>query len=171
MKRMTWNILCARSYPFLLFLVSSTFSILATETILSKSPLGRNLLTIADRGPFDLNLYTIYTADAKLGYRPVLGSSTYNAFGTRLNSYDPEMRPRVPRILFLGDSVTSRESIIVPLKRLYGENRFEFWNAGVEGYNTLNEVEFYKRYNAAIEPDQVVLFFHNNDFQPTPVIF
>ena len=45
----------------------------------------------------------------------------------------------------------------------------EYWNAGVEGYSTLQELEYYRRYLAGIQADHVVLVFHLNDFVTTPV--
>jgi hypothetical protein len=51
------------------------------------------------------------------------------------------------------------------------ESGLEYWNAGVESFNTIQELEFYKRYNSEILPDHVVLTFHLNDFRTTPVAF
>jgi hypothetical protein len=57
------------------------------------------------------------------------------------------------------------------LEELLGSEVFEYWNAGIEGYATAQEVAYYRRYLAALEPDRVVLTFHLNDFQSTPVTF
>ena len=45
------------------------------------------------------------------------------------------------------------------------------WNAGVESFNTVQEVNYYRRYNAAVVPDHVILAFHLNDFGTTPIAF
>jgi hypothetical protein len=117
------------------------------------------------------DLRTIFTVDPKFGYRPIVGNILYNIYGTKDNSYSIEKRQDVKRLLFIGDSVTWRGKIIDALRRLYGEENFEYWNAGVETYNTVQELNFYKEYNAAINPDHVILSFHLNDFQTTPIAF
>ena len=113
----------------------------------------------------------IYTADADLGYRPVLGTKRYNEFGTHLNSYDVNENAGKTRLLFIGDSVTERRRIVDGLREAYGEERYEYWNAGVGGFNTPQEVKWYLRWNHKIRPDHVILTFHNNDFLVTPVAF
>ena len=73
-------------------------------------------------------------------------------------------------MLFIGDSVTARGKIIEALRDIYGDN-YEYWNAGVESFNTIQEVNFYKQYNHRIKPDHVILTFSINDFETTPVAF
>jgi len=119
----------------------------------------------------DSRIRTTFTVDDDMGFRPILGNGFYNRFGTLENKYDPEKKPGTTRLLFVGDSVTERAAIIDGLKALYGESRFEYWNAGVESFNTVQEVSFYKKFNAAIHPDHVILTFHMNDFETTPVAF
>ena len=77
----------------------------------------------------------------------------------------------VERVLYIGDSVTHRGRIVGALKALYGDAHYEHWNAGVESFNTVQEVEYYRSYNRAIRPDHIVLTLHNNDFGITPVAF
>ena len=113
----------------------------------------------------------VYTLDPDFGFRPLLGNDVYNRFGTLVNDYRGEKQPGRRRVLFLGDSVTRRGKIIAGLKKLYGSEGIEYWNAGVESFNTPQEVLFYKRFNASLRPDQVVLTFHLNDFETTPVVF
>jgi hypothetical protein len=117
------------------------------------------------------DLFTRYTIDPSFGFRPILGTDAYSIYGTQPNSYSAVKPEGVTRVLFIGDSVTARGGIIKALKRLYGERHLEYWNAGVGGFNTVQEVEYYKRYNAAIRPDHVVLTFVFNDFATTPVAF
>lgn len=112
-----------------------------------------------------------YTIDEDLGFRPVLGTGEYSKFGTVVNDYPEEKAPGVRRVLFLGDSVTHRWRIQRILVNRCRDTPVEFWNAGVEAFNTGQEVEYYLRFNHAIDPDHVTLVFHNNDFVATPVAF
>lgn len=119
----------------------------------------------------------VWVLDDTIGFRPLLTSepdseeAVFSRFGTRLNTHPATKRPGVERLLFMGDSVTYRAFIIDELRKIYGVRDFEYWNAGVESYNTRQEVELFRRYNHAIEPDHVVLTLHINDFQVTPVVF
>ena len=74
-------------------------------------------------------------------------------------------------MLFAGDSVTFRGRIVAAVRARYGETGYEYWNAGVESFNTVQELRWYRRYNAVLAPDEVVLTFHPNDFETTPVAF
>lgn len=118
-----------------------------------------------------------FTVDPEMGFRPVLGYRAhegryvYSDFGTIVNDYPAKKRADVERLLFLGDSVTARGRIIAGLRELYGEAGYEYWNAGVESFNTRQEVLFYQRFNHRLEPDHVILTVHINDFQVTPVAF
>ncbi len=115
--------------------------------------------------------YNIFTVDPEFGFRPILGNGLYNQYGTKENNYPFQKRPDVTRLLFIGDSVTHRAKIINAIKDIYGQEKYEYWNAGVESYNTVQEVSYYKRYNAALKPDHVILTFHINDFETTPIAF
>ena len=109
--------------------------------------------------------------DDELGYMPLLEEGSYSSYGTKVNNYSLSKPLSVKRILFVGDSVTEEALIIENLKKLYGEEHYEYWNAGVRGFNTHQELIFYKRYNKRIRPDHVILTFHLNDFTTTPVVF
>jgi len=117
------------------------------------------------------NLHEIYTVDPKFGFRPILGTHMYSKYGTISNSYTFKKPAQKRRLLFIGDSVTQAGHIINGLRKLYGEEEFEYWNAGVGSFNTIQEVNFYKAYNHTIQPDHVILTFHLNDFETTPVAF
>lgn len=41
----------------------------------------------------------------------------------------------------------------------------------MDGYDTVQELAYYRRYGAALEPDHVVLVYHFNDTSLTPVLF
>ena len=112
-----------------------------------------------------------WAIDPEFGFRPVLGNDNYNEYGTKVNSYGIAKRPGVRRLVFMGDSVTARGRIIDGLRRFYGEDKFEYWNAGVESFNLVQEAGFYKKYNRPLKPDDVILTFHLNDFETTPVVF
>jgi len=112
-----------------------------------------------------------FQPDEEAGYLPKTESQEYDANGCLRNNYKLEKPPGVKRILFIGDSVTHRARIVNGLRKLYGEKGYEYWNAGVESFNTLQELVLYRRYNSKIKPDQVVLTFHNNDFMQTPIVY
>jgi hypothetical protein len=112
-----------------------------------------------------------FVVDPNFGFRPVLGDGPYTRFGTHANDYAAAKPPGVNRLLFIGDSVTHRGQIVEALRAVYGSQKYEYWNAGVESFNTVQEVEYYRRFNRAINPDHVILTFHLNDFETTPVAF
>ncbi len=117
------------------------------------------------------DLAKVFTVDPDFGFRPILGNDLYNEFGTLKNSYSIDRAPGVTRLLFIGDSVTSRGRIIDALKELYGEEAYEYWNAGVESFNTAQEARYCRTYNLRIKPDHVILTFVYNDFGTTPIAF
>jgi hypothetical protein len=116
----------------------------------------------------DLSTFVI---DPTFGFRPVLGDGPYTRFGTLANTYAAAKSPGVRRLLFIGDSVTHRGHIVDALRAAYGSQRYEYWNAGVESFNTVQEVQYYRRFNRPIHPDHVILTFHLNDFETTPAAF
>ena len=111
-----------------------------------------------------------FVADSELGYRPTFSmnneKSRYRGdFGTLKNNYKADAKTNRTKLLFVGDSVTHRAKIVNALKQRLGESNFEFWNAGVEGYNTEQELILYKKWNHKIEADRVILTLHHNDYQ------
>jgi hypothetical protein len=112
-----------------------------------------------------------FVLDPDFGFRPVLGVGPYTRFGTLANDYAAAKPPGVSRLLFMGDSVTHRSHIVDALRAEYGSQQYEYWNAGVESFNTVQEVKYYRRFNRSIHPDHVILTFHLNDFETTPVAF
>jgi len=113
--------------------------------------------------------YTTFHENEECGYLPITSHGEYGPEGCLANDYDVN-NPKGTRVLFAGDSVTHRARIIEALKKLYSEQDYEYWNAGVESFNTLQEWVFYREHNHAIKPDHVVLTFHNNDFRATPMV-
>ncbi len=120
---------------------------------------------------FPVGQLTDYTPDDECGYLPKINGENYGPQGCVYNDYKLEKTPGRLRVLFVGDSVTHRGRIIDALRKLYGEDKFEYWNAGVESFNTAQEVVLYRRYNRQIKPDLVILTFHNNDFMQTPLVY
>jgi hypothetical protein len=112
----------------------------------------------------------IFQVDEALGFRPVLGGAGYGPHGCKWNEYAPEKPPDKRRILFIGDSVTDRHKIIDALRARLGEG-FEYWNGGVPAYATEQEVAYYRDYLGGIDADHVVLTFHLNDYETTPIVF
>ena len=106
-----------------------------------------------------------FQTDPEVGYLPIPGTDYYDHNGCQPNEYRPEDRRGRKRVLFVGDSVTRRGTLIQALRALYGDRHFEYWNAGVEGFNIAQELALYRRDNHKIKPDLVVLTFHNNDYQ------
>jgi tetratricopeptide (TPR) repeat protein len=101
-----------------------------------------------------------------------------NDSGQRGAEVEPR-QPRERRILFLGDSFTIGSSLreadlFVPqigqLLHERTERPIQTINAGVDGYNTLQEMGYYHLYGRSLDPDIVVLcFFIGNDFRDNAV--
>jgi hypothetical protein len=112
----------------------------------------------------------IIELDDELGYRPVLGGRSYATHGAKWNDYPLERTSGKRRLLFLGDSVVDRQRVMNALAARLGED-YEYWNAGVFGYSTEQEFLYYRDYLGSIEADHVILVFHLNDYEVTPVVF
>ncbi len=157
-----------------LLLISVATAILITELVLriimpyASFGTGRELSWArhgADR------LREIFTIDPEFGFRPTLGTGCRDEYGIKAHNYAIEKMPGVVRLLFVGDSVTNRGRIVQAIRDIYGEESYEYWNAGVGSFNTEQELAFYRSYNHKINPDHVILTFHLNDFDATPVVF
>jgi hypothetical protein len=112
-----------------------------------------------------------YRHDDVLGYIPKMGAGyTYTEFGTKRNDFSANRTPGVRRLLFMGDSISDIGYTMDALKKI-SDGNIEFWNSGVSGYSTFQEVTYFSRYTRPIKPDRIVLEFCLNDFDGTPVIF
>jgi len=129
----------------------------------------------------------VASPDPHLGYglRPGLATTVrgiavrVNAFGLRGPSVPARPAPGTHRVLALGDSATFGEGLAeddsfpVQLERELtarsGEG-YEVLNAGVQGYNTENELAFLRARGLALEPETVVVGFNLNDFDYAPVM-
>jgi len=114
--------------------------------------------------------FGIFQLDDELGFRPVLGGEGYGPHGCKWNEYVLEKPPGKRRLLFIGDSVTERHKVIDALHELWGED-YEYWNAGVPAYATEQEYLYYRDYLGSIDADHVILTFHLNDYETTPIVF
>jgi len=112
-----------------------------------------------------------FELDDEMGYRPILGKGLKYSEEGIFGGQPTEKTPGKTRILFIGDSVTARGKIIRALTSEYKENFLEVLNAGVEGFNVIQEVKFYRRYNKLVHPDIVVLTLHNNDLEFFPALY
>ena len=158
----------------LLLLTTVSLSVLAVEVVFRVTRPQRAFRAASELENFRLNpedLTRHFEIDPGFGFRPILGGELYSEYGTRANEYVIEQPTDKTRLLFLGDSVTARGHIVEAIRDLYGDERYEYWNAGVESFNTVQEVNYYRRYNAAVMPDHVILTFHLNDFGTTPIAF
>ena len=54
------------------------------------------------------DLTRVFTVDPDFGFRPLLGNTSYNEYGTLNNKYSLEPSPGVTRLLFIGDSINAR---------------------------------------------------------------
>lgn len=112
-----------------------------------------------------------YEPDPELGFRPIAGGKIFDEHGARYHQYPIEKRPGVRRVLFVGDSVTFRGQIVRGLRGLFGEQGYEYWNAGVESYGTMEEAIYLRDSIADLDADHIVLTFHPNDSYSTPACF
>ncbi len=117
----------------------------------------------------------LYVLDSELVYRPGPNNPDFGPHGALVNDYPLAKQEGVQRVLFVGDSVVQRESVTQAFRDaaqdLARDVDVEFWSLGVEGYDTFQELELFRRYGAALQPDQVVLFYSHNDTRRTPIFF
>jgi hypothetical protein len=114
--------------------------------------------------------FGIYELDEQLGFRPIAGGQGYGPHGAHWNEYALEKAPGKRRLLFLGDSVTERHKVIDALAARLGDG-FEYWNAGVPAWATEQEFLYYRDHLGSLQADHVILTFHLNDYEITPIVF
>ena len=101
-----------------------------------------------------------------------------NSLGLRDYEYSIEKPENKKRVIFLGDSFTFGWG--VPLEKLYSkqvekmlnseEKKVEVINMGVGNYNSIMEVELFKRRGLTLDPDMVILMYFVNDTEPVPPV-
>jgi lysophospholipase L1-like esterase len=164
----------------LYLLVTGTIFCVAGE-ILSRA------VNLPDRvNGFPRRLY-VATDDPHLPYTLRPGLTTMlrgipvhvNEFGLRGPAVSAVPAPGVHRVLALGDSATfgerlpAEEAFPAVLEReltARSRERWEVLNAGVQGYNTEDELAFLRSRGLALRPETVVVGFNLNDFDWSPVI-
>ena len=116
-----------------------------------------------------------FQGDPELGVVPLMGEGReYTLYGTRRTGhpvYPVERRPGWQRVVMLGDSIAFIGYTQTALEERLAGRPLELWNAGVYGYSTAQEVNYYRRFVRPLKPDLVLLLFCLNDFDGTPVIF
>lgn len=102
-----------------------------------------------------------------------------NSFGLRGPEISQTPAPGTRRLLVLGDSVAFGYRMEEPdtfVEQLRGElerragGSWEVLNAGIEGYNTVNEVAYLRSSLLQLEPQTIVLLFNLNDYDDGPVM-
>ncbi len=91
-----------------------------------------------------------------------------NAFGLRGPDVSATKRPRVIRVLCLGDSCTFGSlqpypELLQAILDQHSPGRFEVLNGGVIGYTSVHGLEWFERELGRLNPDVVTLFFGWND--------
>ncbi len=117
--------------------------------------------------------------DRILGYEPVANRGEFNSLALRdFERYTRKKPANTKRILVVGDSVTYGSGVDISTtypkfleKLLEREGSFEVLNGGVEGYNTVQEVEWFMRHLRFLEPDVVILGYTLNDRGINQVIY
>jgi lysophospholipase L1-like esterase len=101
------------------------------------------------------------------------GETSYNEFGLRDDPILPKSSSEY-RILALGDSVTYGSGVdqdkifTVRLQQLLSTRlgrRVRVINAGVGGYNTVQELTFLRKTGLSFKPDLILLMYVSNDFE------
>jgi len=132
--------------------------------VANSGPLGRRALRRNAR---------VLLRNHSLGHRDILLST--NALGFRDR---PLTEKTVPRVLFLGDSITmadylhEEETFVRRVEALASEygTRIETINAGVGAASIGDELALWQETGAVVRPDVVVLCFYLNDFQRSPAM-
>lgn len=94
-----------------------------------------------------------------------------NKKGLRGTEYSYEKPSDVHRILMLGDSylfgwgLNLDDTLPVILEKCLNK-KYEVINAGIYGYNTVQEIEYLKREGIRYNPDVVIIYFVMNDIEP-----
>lgn len=173
-----WSVLAARGRGWLgnalLVLVSLAVTLLVLE--LAMRPFSVTFSAgNATRNVFgEKSTRPGFQRDQELGFVPVMGEGReYTPYGTRRAGHPVhpvERRPGWQRVVMLGDSIVAIGYTQKALEGRLAGRPLEFWNAGVYGYSTAQEVNYYRRFVRPLKPDRVLLHFCLNDFDGTPVI-
>ena len=155
-----------------LVIISCVLTLLAFEGILKIFNIGNtsldNVMNLNDTGIIEKsdNKKLVYT------FKPNYNGLT-NSYGFRENREYPLTKdPNKKRILALGDSVAN--GVMVDISKIFlslledrynekNKDQIEIINLAVSGYNTIQEVEFFKLRGLQFQPDEVWIFYVLND--------
>ncbi|MDD2714764.1 MAG: SGNH/GDSL hydrolase family protein [Candidatus Wallbacteria bacterium] len=127
--------------------------------------------------PQKQNKVPLVKTDPVLGYMRNLEHSSFNELGIYGKNILPVRDDNSFRILLLGDSVSDPIGgssnppsgypfLLEEILNRRGGKKIVVMNASVVGYNTMQEVEYFKRYGIWSAPDLVLLAYVNNDMWP-----
>jgi len=112
-----------------------------------------------------------WAKDEELGYGPLMGEEfAYSRHGALHNPWQAAKPQGVVRVIFVGDSITAYGFTSDALAQLNPASNYEYWNIGVWGYSTLQELVYFQRHGRPLKPDVVILGFCLNDWDGTPVL-
>jgi len=144
--------------------------------VLGVAPMVRPIVLHSKDAVYKRSTNPLLAYELKAGYRndhaaPATGYKRTNAHGLRDIERTHPRKPGVRRIILLGDSVVTGQTlpsihhtISRQLEMLYPDGRTEVLNFGIDGYNTLSEVELLRVKGLAFKPDLVIVLFVLNDF-------
>ena len=113
-----------------------------------------------------------FDLDPVLGYRPRLGpSNPYDERGLRRPAPGSEKEGAGRRVLFLGDSVAAHGQLIKGIRNAYADQPIDALNAGIDGYNVVQERLYYEQHFTELPVTQVVLVLHANDLTNSLMLY
>jgi len=107
--------------------------------------------------------------DSVLGYKPGSGWKKDGLFGFQNGKEYDNIKDEAIDIVLLGDSIIQRRDLEKAFKYVLKDKNYRIWNAGIGGYNTLQEAYYLEKYIELI-PDILILGFCENDFFPSMAI-
>jgi lysophospholipase L1-like esterase len=161
----------------LVLLISLSFTIFISEFIVSYFHFAPDIIPLEISLPHGI---FIESDNPILQYVPKVGHKDINTYGLRDKDYTLNKSANVFRILVLGDSIgfgfcNNDESMKIEdvfpkvLERELNKyhfkdyDRVEVINLSVSGYDTTQEVEFFKEKGITLHPDMVIVAYCLND--------
>jgi lysophospholipase L1-like esterase len=151
-----------------LLLVASTFLALGLAELAARWFVAAPIYRASDFSGFQRELENGYLVpDRVLGFAP--GPTWEGPTGRRgfQNGAEyGELGREALDVVFLGDSVIQSRLLQSALNEFLTGTSARTWNAGIAGYNTLQEA-YYLEQRIALDPDVLILGFCLNDFLPS----
>jgi len=169
----------SKSKRTLILLLACGLSIAVGEAVmrtLQIAPAVRPIVLHTEQTAYKRSRNPILAYELKANYLddsadPRVNVPRTNSHGQRDIERTAEKPDGVRRIVLLGDSVVAGvglrdidDTISRQLEKLYDDNGTEVLNFGIDGYNTLAEIELLRTKALAFKPDHVVLVFVPNDY-------